>query len=123
MILVPGRINDELKGFSTVKAACEKLRGEGLEFDLRITAAHGMTTSEEWITDLGWTPQERVPDLYRHADLVIVPSLWVEPFGKIARDDRASVSEEGKRLLAFLGPKTDRRQVRFRAFRGSESPR
>jgi DNA glycosylase AlkZ-like len=50
-------------------------------------------------------------------------TLWVEPFGKVARDDRASVTEEGERLLTFLAPETDRRQVRFRAFRGSAAAR
>jgi glycosyltransferase involved in cell wall biosynthesis len=90
VILVPGRINDELKGFSTVREACEKLRSQGHRFDLRITAAHGMTTPEEWITDLGWTPQDKVPNLYRSADIVIVPSLWVEPFGITTLEAMAS---------------------------------
>ena len=44
-------------------------------------------------------------------------TLWVEPFGKIARADRAEVAEEGDRLLGFLAPETDRRDVRFRTFR------
>jgi len=44
-------------------------------------------------------------------------TLWVEPFGKIARADRAEVAEEGDRLLGFLAPETDGRDVRFRTFR------
>jgi len=42
--------------------------------------------------------------------------LRVEPFGKLRRDDRAAVSEEGERLAAFLAPETERRTVRFGAF-------
>ena len=50
-------------------------------------------------------------------------TLWIEPFAKVARDDRAHVAEEGERLLAFLAPETDRRDVRFRTFRGPAASR
>jgi len=50
-------------------------------------------------------------------------TLWVEPLAKIARDDRAEVAEEGDRLVAFLAPGADRRDVRFRTFRGSAPSR
>jgi hypothetical protein len=43
-------------------------------------------------------------------------TLRIEPFGKLARDDRASVSQEGERLAAFLAPEAERRVVRFGAF-------
>jgi hypothetical protein len=43
-------------------------------------------------------------------------TLRVEPFGKLGRDDRASVSVEGERLAAFLAPESGRRTVRFAAF-------
>ena len=43
-------------------------------------------------------------------------TLRVEPFGRLARDDRAAVSEEGERLAAFLAPGAGRRRVRFAAF-------
>jgi hypothetical protein len=43
-------------------------------------------------------------------------TLRVEPFGRLARDDRAAVSEEGERLAAFLTPGAGRRRVRFAAF-------
>jgi hypothetical protein len=50
-------------------------------------------------------------------------TLWVEPFAKIPRDDRAEVANEGERLLAFLAPDADHRDVRFRTFRGSAPSR
>ena len=50
-------------------------------------------------------------------------TLRVEPFAKVARDDRAEVSEEGERLLAFLAPETERREVRFRTYRSSAASR
>jgi Winged helix DNA-binding domain len=43
-------------------------------------------------------------------------TLRIEPFGRLGRDDRASVSVEGKRLAAFLAPESRRRTVRFAAF-------
>jgi Winged helix DNA-binding domain len=43
-------------------------------------------------------------------------TLRIEPFGRLGRDDRASVSVEGKRLAAFLAPESGRRTVRFAAF-------
>jgi len=49
--------------------------------------------------------------------------LWVESCSKIARTDRAEISEEGERLLAFLAPDADHRGMRLRTFRGSASSR
>jgi hypothetical protein len=46
-------------------------------------------------------------------------TLWVEAFSKLARSDRAEISEEGERLAAFLAPDAGRRDVRFRTFGGS----
>jgi len=45
--------------------------------------------------------------------------LWVEPFATIARTDRTGITEEGERLLAFLMPDADGRDVRFRPPGGS----
>lgn len=50
-------------------------------------------------------------------------TLWVEPFAKLARTDRAEVAGEGERLLAFLAPDADPRGVRFRTFAGPASSR
>jgi winged helix DNA-binding protein len=43
-------------------------------------------------------------------------TLRIEPFGRLRREDRAAVSEEGERLAAFLAPEAERRDVRFGAF-------
>ena len=90
VILVPGRINDELKGFKTVFEACQRLKSEGYDFEVRITAAFEMGFAEDWIRNLGWVPQDRVPELYRDADIVIIPSLWIEPFGITTLEAMAS---------------------------------
>jgi len=90
VILVPGRVNDELKGFDTVKKACERLREEGLDFEVRITAAFEMRFEEDWIKNLGWVDQDELPGLYQDADIAVVPSLWVEPFGITTLEAMAS---------------------------------
>jgi Winged helix DNA-binding domain len=50
-------------------------------------------------------------------------TLWVEPFSKITRTDRAEISEEGERLVAFLVPGGGRREVRLRTHSGSAPSR
>ncbi len=90
VLFVPGRVNDELKGFSTVHEACLKLREEGFDFEVRITAAFDMHFEDDWIVNLGWVPQEEVPKLYDEVDIAIVPSLWVEPFGITTLEAMAS---------------------------------
>jgi DNA glycosylase AlkZ-like len=50
-------------------------------------------------------------------------TLWVEPFSKITRTDRAEICEEGERLVAFLAPGGGRREVRLRTHSGSAPSR
>ena len=50
-------------------------------------------------------------------------TLWVEPFSKITRTDRAEISEEGERLVTFLAPGGGRREVRLRPHSGSAPSR
>lgn len=90
ILFVPGRVNDQLKGFETVKLACQKLREEGFDFELRITAAFEMQFKEDWIVNLGWVPQAKVQELYQGVDIAIVPSIWVEPFGITTLEAMAS---------------------------------
>jgi len=59
------------------------LAGDGperaaLEARAREIAAAGITTFFP-----GWVPQARVDALMEHADLLVVPSLWPEPFGSV----------------------------------------
>ena len=46
-------------------------------------------------------------------------TLRIEPFGRLSREARAEVSEEGERLASFLAPVAERRDVRFSAFPGA----
>jgi glycosyltransferase involved in cell wall biosynthesis len=66
------------------------LRAQGYDFELRITATFEMHLEEEWIKNLGWISQDKVPELYREVDIVVVPSIWVEPFGITTLEAMAS---------------------------------
>jgi hypothetical protein len=44
-------------------------------------------------------------------------TLMIEPFGRLAKADRAALTEEGLRLLAFAAPEAARREVRTRPAR------
>ena len=50
-------------------------------------------------------------------------TVRIEPFGRLARDDRTAVSQEGERLAAFLAPEAGRRVVRFGRFDSEVSRR
>ena len=60
---------------------CQRLYQMGYDFEVRITTTCEIPTHDPWIHNLGWVSQDRVPSLYQEADIVIVPSIWVEPFG------------------------------------------
>ena len=42
-------------------------------------------------------PYEQVPQLYAQADVVVFPSIWPEPFGRIPLEAQAA----GKPILSF----------------------
>jgi glycosyltransferase involved in cell wall biosynthesis len=81
VVFFPGRVNDDLKGFDLLLEACRKLRAEGIDLELQVTAPKGPGLKEDWVTYLGWLSQDQMPEAYRKADIVAVPSIWVEPFG------------------------------------------
>lgn len=90
-ILMTGRVNDPLKGFATVLAACDSLRAEGRELELLVTAAMDMgAINSPYVRNLGWFTPEELPRIYDRADISLVPSIWVEPFGITAVESMAA---------------------------------
>lgn len=53
-------------------------------------AAHG-------IDQTGWVPQQKMPELYAQASVVVVPSIWDEPFGLVLIEAMAS----GRAVVAY----------------------
>jgi len=89
-ILMTGRVNDPLKGFPTVKEACDRLYAEGLKFRLLITAAYPVDFEAPYLTNLGWVDQDQLPALYHQGAISLVPSTWMEPFGITAVESMAA---------------------------------
>jgi glycosyltransferase involved in cell wall biosynthesis len=87
-ILMAGRVNDKLKGFETLRKACEKLYKNNTEFKLYITT--NLFFKEPYIKSIGWLSQKDLAELYQYMDICVVPSLWQEPFGIVALEAMAS---------------------------------
>lgn len=89
-IFLPGRANDPLKGLGTLIQAAEILERQNLSFEIHYTAAMNCETSKPWLINRGWVTQEELPALYREMDIIVVPSVWIEPFGITALEGMAS---------------------------------
>lgn len=80
-ILMVGRVSDKLKGFAILKEALNILKQRGVSSTLRFT---GEGEYGEGIEALGWWDYGELPALYKSAAVVVVPSIWEEPFGLVA---------------------------------------
>lgn len=89
-IFLPGRANDSLKGLPLLIEAGEQLSRENLRFEIHYTAAMDCPTAKPWLINRKWVDQNVLPDLYREMDIVVVPSIWIEPFGITALEGMAS---------------------------------
>ncbi len=89
-IFLPGRANDPHKGLPVAIKACEFLAKQGLSFELHYTAAMDCEHQAPWLINRGWVNQDQLPEMYREMDIVIVPSIWIEPFGITALEGMAS---------------------------------
>ena len=89
-IFLPGRANDPLKGLGTLIQAGEILERQDLSFEIHYTAAMNCEAAKPWLINRGWVTQDELPGLYREMDVVVVPSVWIEPFGITALEGMAS---------------------------------
>jgi len=83
VILLAGRVDDPMKGAALLRRACADLAGTRGDFDLWVTgpAPPDARPHERFV---GWHAGAALADLYRAADICVVPSLWDEPFGLVA---------------------------------------
>ncbi len=89
MILFAGRVTPQ-KGLDTLLRSlvrvqtpfCFVVAGDGLELPnaKRLADKLGLSYCTKF---LGWTSAESTEELYRRASLVVVPSIWPEPFGMV----------------------------------------
>ena len=82
------------KGVPLIEAALSGTHFENLNLTIvDLAAERGSSRDEMWGTTpvaiIGPVPQAEVADLYGRLDVLLVPSLWPESFGLVAREARA----------------------------------
>jgi glycosyltransferase involved in cell wall biosynthesis len=82
-ILVPGRLEDRLKGFQVILSAGKILRRYRDDFRILATLPAVTRGLPSYVENVGWWTQDDLPRLYSQADIVVAPVLWQEPFGII----------------------------------------
>jgi len=84
-IFSAGRVDDPAKGLPTLVDASELLWKKRKDFRLRI-AGRGMKARADlpFLVDAGWISERKLPSAYVSSDIVVVPSIWAEPFGMVA---------------------------------------
>ena len=83
MILMAGRVEDPLKGLSTLLEAGERLASKRKDFEIRATHTD-QSLNSDWFKAIGWRDHDAMQSCYRESDICVVPSIWEEPFGLVA---------------------------------------
>ncbi len=89
VILMSGRTTDPLKGMQVLADAGSGLARYRSDFEIWVTGDDD-PFQEPWFKACGWQGQGETMDLYREADIVVVPSVWAEPFGRVAVEGMAA---------------------------------
>ncbi len=87
-ILASGRIQDETKGFSYLVKACESLRKDFPNIEV-ICTSPWQSGYPPWVNFIGWRSYYQLSEIYRIADICVVPSIWEEPFGLVTLEAMA----------------------------------
>lgn len=97
-ILMLGRSDDPAKGFAILFQAGKILWQKRKDFRIMVSVRDNLPPKyrAEFVENLGWRPHNDVPKIYASADMVVVPSIWAEPFGIVATEAMAS----GKAVVA-----------------------
>ncbi len=69
--------------------ACSRLWRHRQDFRLLVTRQRGRVPRRPFLEDAGWRRQEDLPGLYHQSHVVVVPSIWEEPFGIVALEAMA----------------------------------
>jgi glycosyltransferase involved in cell wall biosynthesis len=76
-----GRYYEEGKGLELALAACRLLRSQGVEFTLLVASPRLEGYRDDFLHYCGWYDREKLPEFYSRCDVIVVPSMWEEPFG------------------------------------------
>lgn len=81
VILMPSRIGDLAKGYSVFVEAI-KILGEGKKnFRAVVPTYSDMGPPPSGVQYVRWHSPDELPQLYNMADICVIPSVWLEPFG------------------------------------------
>jgi len=89
IILMTGRVEDPMKGLSTLREAGALLAKERSDFEIWATHTDH-TLNNDWFKSIGWHDYEALKKFYQQADICVTPSIWEEPFGLVAVEAMAS---------------------------------
>ena len=89
IILMTGRVEDPLKGLTTLLEAGERLAKDRNDFEIWATHTDHRLNND-WFRAIGWHAHDSLKAIYRQADICVVPSIWEEPFGLVAVEAMAS---------------------------------
>lgn len=89
IILMTGRSADPAKGAAVLRDATKAIYEERQDFELWVTSG-GPFPDAPFVKDLGWRDHAGIVELYRQADICVVPSVWEEPFGLVAVEAMAT---------------------------------
>lgn len=80
---VSGRVAEKHKGRDFLAAVLKAMEAVRPDMLFHITGIQSGFRGSN-VREVGWFTQDRLPELYRSADIAFVPSLWPEPQGIIA---------------------------------------
>ncbi len=84
-----GRAEDPMKGLDVLLSAGERLWRDRRDFVVWATLPEDAPATP-WFRAIGWREHAATAALYRQADVVVVPSVWDEPFGLTALEAMAT---------------------------------
>ncbi len=87
-LFLPGRMEDPAKGLGYFLEIFMRLKEQYPQTKLLTTGK--FDAGVEGVESAGWTSYEKMPEVYKQAQICVIPSLWEEPFGIVALEAMAS---------------------------------
>jgi glycosyltransferase involved in cell wall biosynthesis len=89
VVLMAGLVEEPMKGFNILHAACAKLWTRRKDFEL-VATAEPAGRVDEWTRYAGWLGQKELPQLYAEADVVAVPTVAQEGLSRTSAEAMAA---------------------------------
>ncbi len=82
-VFFAGLVDEPMKGFSVLQAACRRLWSEGRDFDL-VATGEPNDQADDRTRFIGWLSQDELPRALRQSDIVVCPTLAEKALGRTA---------------------------------------